>query len=421
MAATVGSFKKLDSGDKRIVKSSLNQLVDVIQEDISGSLTRRTYQVFVTGGVGPGVTSSLYQTVYDQDYTLQTANPVFDMAIGISDNSEVWTTINEGAEPSLDSAGKYMFPSQSLMMREKNDIYRQFAKNFLGSADSYFYAPFNEQIAENRIDEPLFISFKRLFARDHIKKETLAFRFAYSAESTDAGLPTAVSNLDITSEQDSRIYTDIGASTLTGRTYGGDVANIVNAADTSSKVGLIFYEQGTIVLDLKKIIDPDQHCSGVIDAMNSVSPDPGAGLPAGTTLIGSSVAGKGNPDATFIPDLLASASIDDIVDHIASCRFSSGSLTAITFQNATQINSTLYFCRASADEFNYSTNPTYTDSDGNVVVIDAGQDATQRSFTFPTTIGLHNEQGELLAVAKLSRPIEKNDEKDITFRVRLDF
>ena len=93
----------------------------------------------------------------------------------------------------------------------------------------------------------------------------------------------------------------------------------------------------------------------------------------------------------------------------------------MTFQNSTQINSTLYFCRASADEFNYSTNPTYTDSDGKIAVIEQGQDATQRSFTFPTTIGLHNDAGELLAVAKLSRPIEKNDEKDITFRVRLDF
>jgi len=81
----------------------------------------------------------------------------------------------------------------------------------------------------------------------------------------------------------------------------------------------------------------------------------------------------------------------------------------------------LIFCRVTADEFNYSTNPTYTESDGRIVVIDQGQSSTQRSFTFPTTVGLHDEFGELLAVAKMSRPIEKNDEKDITFRIRLDF
>ena len=34
---------------------------------------------------------------------------------------------------------------------------------------------------------------------------------------------------------------------------------------------------------------------------------------------------------------------------------------------------------------------------------------------------MYDANDNLLAVAKLSRPIEKNDEKDITIRVRLDF
>ena len=118
---------------------------------------------------------------------------------------------------------------------------------------------------------------------------------------------------------------------------------------------------------------------------------------------------------------MVSASIDDIVDHIASCRFQSGSETAITFQNETQINSTLFFCRATADEFNYSSNPTFTNSDDRIVVIDQGQESTQRTFSFVTTVGLYDANNNLLAVAKLSRPVEKNDEKDLTVRVRLDF
>jgi hypothetical protein len=95
----------------------------------------------------------------------------------------------------------------------------------------------------------------------------------------------------------------------------------------------------------------------------------------------------------------------------------------MTFQNLTNINSTLYFCRANADEFNYSSNPTYLDNDGNINVIDASarQDGSQKSFSFITKVGLHDAQGNLLAVAKLSRPVEKNPEKDVTFRVRLDF
>ena len=118
---------------------------------------------------------------------------------------------------------------------------------------------------------------------------------------------------------------------------------------------------------------------------------------------------------------MTSGSIDDIVNHLASCRFSSGSNTAITFQNLTSINSTLIFCRATADEFNYSSNPTYVDSSNRIRVIQQGQEATQRSFSFITTVGLYDSNDNLLAVAKLSRPIEKNNEKDLTIRVRLDF
>jgi hypothetical protein len=131
--------------------------------------------------------------------------------------------------------------------------------------------------------------------------------------------------------------------------------------------------------------------------------------------------GSGNRDAKYIPDLMVSASIDDIIDHLAGARFQSGTLTAMTFQNNTIINSSLYFCRAPADAYNFSSNPTFTDENGRLVVVEDGQNATQRSFTFPTTIGLHDSQGNLLAVAKLSRPVEKNDERDVTFRVRLDF
>ena len=161
--------------------------------------------------------------------------------------------------------------------------------------------------------------------------------------------------------------------------------------------------------------------SGTIDAMAGTSTINGASVAAGKIVLGTTGSGAGNDLAKFIPDFLVSASIDNIVDHIASTRFQSGTLTAATFQNSTNINSTLVFCRATADEFNYSTNPTFTDSTGRIRVVDSGQEDVQRTFTMPTTIGLHDEFGNLLAVAKVSRPIEKNDEKDVTFRIRMDF
>ena len=69
----------------------------------------------------------------------------------------------------------------------------------------------------------------------------------------------------------------------------------------------------------------------------------------------------------------------------------------------------------------YSSNPTYVDATGRVNAIELGQETTQQPFSFVTTIALHNTKGETMSVAKLSRPVEKNEEKDITFRVRLDF
>lgn len=467
---TGGSFKRVSPSDIVTRKSNLNQLVDVIQEDVSGSATRRKYQVFVTGGVGPGVTSSLFQTVYDQDFTLQTSNAIFDMTVGLSSLSQVVTSSRTATDA---ATGKMLFPSQTLMMREKMDVYRQYAKTLLGNADSKFFAPITTTDTSDtnasgdpnpdRIDEAVFLSFRRLFARDKIKKETFAMRFYMSASegigsfeldgvtASDSGggnfasprngqhadirSALSASNVDRTSISGSVILTDIGAATNTTTRYGGEVCSIVRSDDTSQRVGLVFYDHGTVILDLKKITSASQHMSGVLDGMsggtisgvgtNNVAAYEAAlgTLPAGKVHIGRQIKDVskkfGNPRAKFIPDFLASGSIDNIIDHLAGTRFQSGSLTAMTFQNITRINSTLIFCRATADEFNFSTNPTYVDTSGDIVTIETGTD--QRSFTFPTTIGLHDEAGTVLAVAKLSRPVEKNDEKDVTFRVRLDF
>jgi hypothetical protein len=402
LGTTGGSFKTISEEDIVTRRSSLNQLIDVIQEDVSGSVTRRKYQVFVTGGEGPGVTSSLFQTVHDQDFTLQTANPILDMTVGLFQQGELVT----GTFTGNPVEGKLLFPAETLMMREKIDIYKQYAANLLGNAASSFYAPYGDVEDENRIDEALFISFKRLFTRDRIKRETFAMRtFRSGALLIDNEVDPPVilpSPLDVTSDKEATILTDLGAASNIVSAFGGEVGTIVNAANTTEKLGLIFYEHGTIVLDTKKLFRR-QNLEGKIKAVKNVDS------------LG---------EVTFegdYRDLLVSGSVDQIVDYVTSTRMGDGTQTCITFQNVTNINSTLIFCRASADEFNYSTNPTYTNDEGRIVVIDAGQEDVQRSFAFVTTVGLHDDEGRLLAVAKLSRPIEKSDEKDLTIRVRLDF
>jgi hypothetical protein len=378
----MATFKEIKASDITRKTSFLNQLVDVIQDDVSGSATRKKYEVFVTGGVGPGVTSSMFQTVFDQDFSLQTANAIFDMTVGIRSGSALVATASTGE----DAAGKLLFPSQSIMMREKIDNYSQMAQILLGERTDSFYAPWKSTDATNEIDNALFINFRRLFSRDQIKRETFAMRF-YETGTLDGSANDSAANIAIENG------------------YTGSNLNITSVS------GAAVY--GIAVLDMEKVVMTDQHMSGIIDAMSNVTD---ADAVAGQTVMGSAT---GNPSATFFPDFMVSASIDNIVDHVASTRFSSGSITAMTFQNVTQINSSLIFCKANPNEFNYSSNPTYTDSDGQVVVVNPGSE--EKPFSFVTTVGLYDASNRLLAVAKLSRPVEKNDTRDLTVRVRLDF
>lgn len=384
-------FKEFSSDDIKSSRSYLNQLVDILGMDISSSSTRKQYQVFVTGGLGPGVTSSLFQTVFDQDFTLQTANAVFDITYGFHTGSQVVTSLN----PIIDINGKYLFPNTSLMMREKMDIYRLFAQQLLGDQKAIFVAQSGSTAIE--IKEALFIAFKRLFARDQIKRETFALRLLPTA-----ALVTNTSSLNINRPgSGSLIVTDINSSTNKFFTFGGQVSTVVNSADVSSPLGLLFLDKGVLVLDLSRSFDQARLITGSIASVATGS---------GVVTISAS-----------LMRFAASASIDDFLNHLCSTRFTASAHTSITFQNVTNINSTLFFCRVSADEANYSSNPTFIDSQNRIVVIDEGQEETQRTFTFITSVGLYDAYDNLLAVAKLSRPVLKDDERDLTFKVRLDY
>ena len=89
----------------------------------------------------------------------------------------------------------------------------------------------------------------------------------------------------------------------------------------------------------------------------------------------------------------------------------------ITFNNTTELNSTIYFCRAHHNEFNYSTNPTYLTGSK----IRVKTNATDTPVSYITTIGLYNDNNELMAVSKLSEPLKKTPDVEFTLRVRLDY
>ena len=82
------------------------------------------------------------------------------------------------------------------------------------------------------------------------------------------------------------------------------------------------------------------------------------------------------------------------------------------------VTSDYIFVRARNSEFNYSTNPSFISGSTGEIIFSS---FINNPEVYVTTIGLYNDANELVAVAKLSRPLEKNFTKEMLIRVKLDF
>lgn len=88
-----------------------------------------------------------------------------------------------------------------------------------------------------------------------------------------------------------------------------------------------------------------------------------------------------------------------------------------SLQSEETITSNLVFVRVRNSEFNYSTNPSYITGSGELrhdIMINSPQ-------AYITTVGLYNENNDLLAVAKLSRPQVKDFTKESLLRIKLAY
>jgi hypothetical protein len=79
------------------------------------------------------------------------------------------------------------------------------------------------------------------------------------------------------------------------------------------------------------------------------------------------------------------------------------------------ISARYYDVHVKYGELNYTTNPSVIDSNGNIIF----DTLIYNPQVFPTTVGLYNLQNELMAVAKLSKPLAKDFTKTLTLRVKL--
>jgi hypothetical protein len=91
---------------------------------------------------------------------------------------------------------------------------------------------------------------------------------------------------------------------------------------------------------------------------------------------------------------------------------------SITINSQETLTSDYVFVRARNSEFNYSENPSFISGSTGEVIYDNFINAPQ---VYLTTIGMYNDSNELVAVAKMSRPLLKDFTKEALIRVKLDF
>lgn len=152
----------------------------------------------------------------------------------------------------------------------------------------------------------------------------------------------------------------------------------------------------------------------------AADPDFVGGEADGDGLVSGELPGFFYPDAGIIilnEDAFSFGSAGENANSYLHYNFINSGLTEITLDTQENISSQYYFVRAKNGEFNYSTNPSFIDANGNLMFTSM----VDNPRTYITTVGLYNAQNELLAVAKLSQPIPKDFTKEALIKVKLDY
>lgn len=206
---------------------------------------------------------------------------------------------------------------------------------------------------------------------------------------------------------------------VSGSLSGVSGSTIVNE---SQYYGLVYPDLGIIVLDPNKIGPLIGFTSASFDDGGSatgsvVEPFYDAGTISSATIVHAPITGSSN----LVPPVVYDGT-DPAYNHAALFVAIKNALRAdnVEFRarSAETIASTHYFIRLRNTQYNYSNNPTFYNPDNGVINIPEFRTDPK---VYITTVGLYNDQNELLAVAKLSKPVRKSFEEELLLRVRLDF
>jgi hypothetical protein len=370
------TFKTLTNNDVTSTRTLLHESIP-----LSGAIISGTYGgSAVALGSEPHVKNyshGIFQSLYDYPYLSSSANHILDVTVGYADTSA-------------------LSGSSNTQNTKKINIYNQMAQILMGYDATGSIRAFDEDgnlTGGTKINECVFINFSRLLHKDEIKKGSFQLEFGVSS-SYDQGGRVFGSRIKITDYSGSDGYFVNSPAGEYGVLYAtGSAGHEVLAANQYYKAGLIFYQAGIAVV------------SGAI--FNDVIEGGMINNTSGTV----SMSGPGSSTTANFSAVLTGSAISGAANQIRNRIYN------LQFNNTTELNSTIYFCRANHNDFNYSSNPTYI-SGSKIRVKNSTSDSP---VSYITTIGLYSADNELLAVAKLSEPIKKTPENELTLRVRLDY
>ncbi len=367
------TFKTLLDDDIVSTRTLLNEVVPITGTIISSSL-------YGTSSI-KSFTHGIFQSVYDYPYLSSSANELFNMSTGLNSFS-----------PGSSSVDTYV--------KKKTNIYNQMAQVLVGHDTTGSIFRFdkdgNPATDGDKLDSLYFLSFSRLLVKDEIKKGSFNMTVGIHTSSNTPFNTTCLVS-DISGSTKYYINSPAGEyGVLYATGFSGN-----EAATTVKEVGFIFYQAGIVALstNLFAISSSNSPSSNMFSnqygQLSSNPPNMSANMSSNSN----------------IKDIFASGSIDQINAGLR-CRIGN-----IQFNNTTELNSTIHFCRVNHNEVNYSSNPTYLSSSQ----IRVKNSTLDSPVSYITSVGLYSPDNELLAVAKLSEPLKKDPTQELILRVRLDY
>jgi hypothetical protein len=385
------TFKNFKSNDLAQTRTLLHEAIP-----ITGSIVSGTYTNAASDGDNNVKTygHGMLDSVYDYPYLSSSANQIFDITVGLATTSP-------------------LSASTTSQTSKKVNIYNQMAQYLVGYDDTGSIKKFTMPTDGAEMHSCYFVPFSRLLTKDEIKKGSFTLELGVSG-AHGHGDPIFNERIQLSDTSGSDGYYVDSPVGEYGVLYGTTSANTNNATlylsgetgtstNANPALGLIYYQAGIAVISGSAF-----NGTGSGGALQHIDP----AVAGDTKSIGLELgAGFGTDGASTGFSAITASTIGVMANSLRNRIYN------ISFNNTTELNSTIYFCRASHTDFNYSSNPTYLSASK----IRVKTRASDTPVSYFTTIGLYSADNELLAVAKLSEPLRKDPTNEVTLRVRLDY